>query len=223
MRKNVLLRLLTIAGALAFYILADVVTMLPGQLKWQGATFGGIILAILTYGLVIWWLLRRYRSFVSDVTPPDDTGRWHWRDVWGKIKGMLPGFVIMAAIQVVSSLLISNHIINQSQNQTAIESMLKGNELTMALTTIILAPIVEELIFRGLLMNLAFTDRNRVSQTFNIILSAGAFSFAHGPSNIVDFLLYGGLGFGLALTYARTKDLRCGIGLHMLNNLIAFL
>ncbi|WDF82349.1 type II CAAX endopeptidase family protein [Lacticaseibacillus pabuli] len=223
MRKNVLQRLVTVAAALVFYVIADIITLLPSQLKWDGATLFGIAFGILTFGGLIIWLWGRYRKFTEDVTPPDDMGRWHWRDVWSKVKGMLPGLLIMVVIQVISSLLITNHIIHESSNQTAIDALLKGNEWTMALETILLAPIVEELIFRGLLMNLAFAERNRATQTFNIILSAGAFSLAHGPSNIVDFLLYGGLGLGLAVTYARTKDLRCGIGLHILNNLIAFI
>lgn len=221
MQPKLIRRFLVIVAALVLYGVADYIALLPGQEHWAGADLGGVILAILTYGLLIYWLRRRVRSFTANVTPPDDNTPLANRPLKDRLRDLLPGVAILAVVQTISTTLVTTGVITESANEQALDAMMKGNEAVMALTTVLLAPIVEELIFRGLLMNVMFTQRTRATQTFNVILSIGAFSMAHGPTTVVDFLIYAALGSAFALTYTKTRDLRCGIALHILNNAVA--
>lgn len=83
----------------------------------------------------------------------------------------------------------------------------------------ILGPILEEIIFRGLLMNWFFSKRPAVA----IVISAVVFGTMHvnlfsGQLDLVYWLSKILLGAVLAFVYWRTKRLKTTIWLHILNN-----
>lgn len=82
----------------------------------------------------------------------------------------------------------------------------------------ILAPILEELIFRGLILRGLLNKGN--NPWFSIILTAFLFGAAH--MNPWQFMGAGFLGVIFGYIYWRTQSLILCILLHFLNNLIAF-
>lgn len=218
MRPHILKRLTIFVIGLVAYQLVEALALMPGVAHWRGAAISGPILAILGFGLLIWWLSRRFRSTRAGMTPPDDTRQPFTLD---KLWGMLPGLLIMAAAQALSAYAVASGKMPVSANEQAINHTLGSSPTVMIMILIVLGPIVEELLFRGLLMNLAFADRNRATQAFNLILSSVSFAIVHVPTNLFDFTTYAMLGLGLGLTYARTRDLRTGMALHILNNVVA--
>lgn len=78
----------------------------------------------------------------------------------------------------------------------------------------ILAPINEELIFRGIIFRFC---RQRFGRAIAIVVSASLFGAMHG--NWAGFLPLAVLGAGLALAYEQTGDLRVPIVAHALFNL----
>ncbi len=84
---------------------------------------------------------------------------------------------------------------------------------------IISAPVCEEILFRGLV----FKSLCNENLSLAYALSIGSFALAHGAENASTWLIYGGMGAVLCFVYQRSKSLEVSIGLHMLNNLIAFL
>lgn len=82
------------------------------------------------------------------------------------------------------------------------------------LFTVILAPVLEELIFRKVLV-----DRLRpFGEEMAMVLSGLLFGAFHG--NFYQFFYASAIGMLLAYVYMRSGKLRCNIGLHMLINFI---
>ncbi|EUJ31257.1 caax amino protease family protein [Listeria floridensis FSL S10-1187] len=104
-------------------------------------------------------------------------------------------------------------------NQSGLEEMIiQAAPLTIFVSVVILAPIVEEVIFRGFVMKIIFWKYPKIG----FVVSTLLFTFAHIPTNFSSFLIYFVMAFGLALMYYKTKRLEACILLHFANNLIAF-
>lgn len=87
------------------------------------------------------------------------------------------------------------------------------------ITVCILAPIFEEILFRGILLRGML--QNKMNPVWAIILSSILFGLAH--MNPWQFLGAGILGAIFAYVYYRTKSLWMCIFLHSLNNTISFI
>lgn len=110
------------------------------------------------------------------------------------------------------------------ETTTANEQLLKEEfsklpSLIIMMSGVIMAPIVEETIFRGLL-NKIFFKRWRL---VGLLTSSLLFGAAHLPTNLPSWFIYVGMGLVTAYLYDLTDDMAYPILLHMLNNGIAFL
>lgn len=80
------------------------------------------------------------------------------------------------------------------------------------LTTVLVAGVMEEIVFRGIVMGML----SRYGKWFSIVMSALVFGLIHGNTYQIPFAFMYGLVLGAAVTY--TGSLWTGIALHMLNN-----
>ncbi|MGP2570713.1 lysostaphin resistance A-like protein [Ornithobacterium rhinotracheale] len=104
------------------------------------------------------------------------------------------------------------------QMESTFEGILK-DPIPAFISVSILAPLLEELIFRGLILRgLLNSGKNPY---FSIIFVSLLFGLAHG--NPWQFLAAGFLGFILGFIYWRTRDLWICIFLHFFNNTISFI
>ena len=86
--------------------------------------------------------------------------------------------------------------------------------------TCLMAPVAEELFFRGLLFPVL---SSRIGVAGGVIGTGAAFSLVHALGSPVEALIVlFVLGSGLCLLYLRTGSVLPCIGLHALNNAIAF-
>ncbi len=93
------------------------------------------------------------------------------------------------------------------------------NPISLFLMTVILAPILEEILFRGIIMKGMIN--NRVKPITAIIISAFIFGAVHfNPWQFAGAFL---LGLVLGLVYYKTKSLLMPILLHAFNNLLSAL
>ena len=90
-------------------------------------------------------------------------------------------------------------------------------EITSVISIVIGAPIMEEIIFRGLIPKKLFAQHQVVGYVVGAIL----FGFFHSPTNIGSFILYGGMGAVFAYVAYKTDRLEMSILAHMLRNGIA--
>ncbi|MBV7441102.1 RdgB/HAM1 family non-canonical purine NTP pyrophosphatase [Weeksellaceae bacterium TAE3-ERU29] len=102
--------------------------------------------------------------------------------------------------------------------KTSLEIVFK-NPIAAFIAVSILAPFLEEFLFRGLLLKGLLN--NKVNPWLAIILVAFLFGIAH--LNPWQFVGAGFLGIVLGFVYWRTKDLWICIYLHFLNNTISFI
>lgn len=88
--------------------------------------------------------------------------------------------------------------------------------ISLFISVVILAPIVEELLFRGIL----FTEtKNYLSLKAAVVLNGLAFAIYH--MNIIQGLNTFFMGMVLAYVYYKRKNIKEVIGIHMVNNLLA--
>jgi len=89
--------------------------------------------------------------------------------------------------------------------------------LLSGINMIIIAPIIEELVYRGIIFNYC---RKKTSLLWAVLISASFFSIVHfNPEGIIFLLIYGVM---FAIVYYKTNNLLIPILLHSSINAIAF-
>ena len=138
-----------------------------------------------------------------------------WRPKGKEINTIIIGFIVLMAAKMI----IESFMTQQTANDAAIEKLFKisvNTSFMMVFMTAIAAPVVEELVFRGFLMDYFFTDQ----PIFAILLSGLIFGSIHASTNFISWLMYVVMGIILAATYNKEKNLAANISLHFLNNLL---
>lgn len=108
----------------------------------------------------------------------------------------------------------------EAVNQLAVESMFDYIPLwQMFIMIVVVAPIVEELLFRGLLL---FSGNKQGTTWLRVVISAILFGMIHNPTNIQSFYTYVGMGFIFSYAAKRTNSIEAPIIYHFLNNLVGF-
>ncbi len=138
---------------------------------------------------------------------------------------MKPGHFALSVIMAFALMYVANFIgtfittfigiIKGGEVQNAIAGVVtEANQLTIFFIMVVCAPIVEELVFRKLVV-----DRTvRYGQGTAVVLSGLMFGLFHG--NLNQFMYATALGMLLAFLYAKTGNLKITIAIHMLINLM---
>ena len=135
------------------------------------------------------------------------------KKAWGAICLTCLGILLVAKIGTI--VMIEEGITNTA-NQKVLESI-HMNPIILITRSVIMAPIVEELVFRGLLMTRVFNSNSIVG----LIVSSFLFGLVHIPNSVGAWIIYGGMGVALATVYRTTKKLEYSIMAHMINNTLA--
>ncbi|CAJ1186891.1 CPBP family intramembrane glutamic endopeptidase [Companilactobacillus nantensis] len=110
-----------------------------------------------------------------------------------------------------------------NDNVEALKLIANNSMVILIIFTIFVAPILEEILFRGIFMNWFFVDRPFLS----ILISGLLFGYVHAPFAADTDWIYALskilLGIVLAGVYYRTKNIKADITVHFLNNLLAIL
>ncbi|WP_237638995.1 CPBP family intramembrane glutamic endopeptidase [Staphylococcus epidermidis] len=105
-------------------------------------------------------------------------------------------------------------------NQNGLNEIVNQSNCFIAIMTLgIFVPIIEECIFRGILIKVMFRKRQWIGAIFSIIL----FTIAHAPKDLVDYIIYGIPAVIYSIIYYKTQRLEMPIIIHSMNNLFAFL
>lgn len=112
---------------------------------------------------------------------------------------------------------------SSNENVEALQLVANNSMIILIIFTIFVAPILEEILFRGIFMNWFFVDHPLIS----VIVSGVIFGYVHTPfsSNTDWFYALSKilLGIVLAGVYYRTKNIKADITVHFLNNFLAIL
>lgn len=143
------------------------------------------------------------------LTPLPDKGSFDGRYV---LAGLAYLFVISVVIEPVQALM-------GADVESYIAMYKTGEVWQNVLLTVIIAPIVEEVFFRGMVLRGLL---NRYSDRISIILSALVFGLVH--MNLVQLLPGFVVGLMLGYVYVRTRrSLSTVIIIHLFNNLISYI
>jgi membrane protease YdiL (CAAX protease family) len=134
---------------------------------------------------------------------------------------------ILTALAVYAIYWVASGILSQlfpHQPQQDIVKDLKAEDslailLGFAVLTCVVAPICEEIFFRGLLFT---TFARKLGPRWGALLAGGIFGLIHAPNPAVGLLALAVLGVCLCALYWRTQSIIPCMALHALNNSISF-
>ena len=168
-------------------------------------------LSLISYGLIIWWIASYYPNYRRWQVVTMSKGK---QILW-VVGGLVVGRILVNFFSQLNESLAHQ---GETANDTQINQMLNGNLISVTfvvISIVLMAPITEELIFRGLLMNLFFKDERF---WLPIFLSAFLFAACHTSTTIYSFLIYFSLGCVLAFVYRKTGNIKLSISVHLLNS-----
>ena len=147
-----------------------------------------------------------------------------FRTIFGMLIGYLAMSILSNAVLLIEMSAFESELTNP--NNDAVAELAKLDSRSVAAASILLAPVVEETIFRGVI----FGGLRKRSRALAYIGSFAAFAVYHiWQYAVVDFsprlifvtLEYLPASIGLAIAYEKSDNLWCPIFLHSVVNLIS--
>lgn len=133
--------------------------------------------------------------------------------------------IVMWAYVILEGILAEHLGLGEALNQAAIENELMNFPIKpwLYLHMILVAPILEELVFRKAFMDLFFKKNSFICNIFAIFLSGMIFGFLHERRLSWYFVFYSMSGVILGFVYRYSRDIRLPMGVHVVNNLVSVL
>lgn len=133
-------------------------------------------------------------------------------------------FLIKIGVTIVTGIILfylglENETNSVSGNQDNLEDLVSNSFIIGAIFIVLLAPIIEEFIFRKLLMGHIFKNYKYTGWIISSILF-GSLHLLSGFS-ILGLVIYMSLGFILGWIYMKTKRIEASIIAHLFNNLVS--
>ena len=177
------------------------------------------ILLVLAYLVLMFFairtLWRRYQTHVSDDVK---SLPFSWGD-FGKALLFFLAARIVAVVGTYLNILLTGQ--STTSNDNALQSLgkiMSVNHIFFALlyvvTVAIIAPVIEELVFRGFATIFFFEKDQKISAA---IITSIIFALPH-ISKWTEFPLYFAMGLVLYAAFARRGNLKDSIVVHILNN-----
>lgn len=134
----------------------------------------------------------------------------------GDGKRIALGLLGMLLISVLGTVLLRwlHGEVTTANQASLIEEFRRGDMISFPIMLGVLAPIAEEIIFRGIIPLKIFKGY----ESWGYIIGGLLFALFHGPTNIMSFVIYGGSSVILTLLAYRTRRLEVSIAVHMINN-----
>lgn len=180
-----------------------------------------ILSMLLTMSVLLYITLMYMKKYINLVAPENKLQPFRWKQTMWIFKGY--GLMMLAGglVSIIEILITGNPI--GAANQLALAKMANSGlslKIFLVFLAIILAPLLEEAIFRGVLMNYFLKNSYWWS---NVIVSGVAFGLYHvvfQPFQLVALVQYSLTGIILAVVYKKTQSLQYSMSLHCLSNVI---
>ncbi|MFC3931695.1 CPBP family intramembrane glutamic endopeptidase [Streptococcus dentapri] len=177
--------------------------MLPPDILGTGIS---LVIELLVVALGVWLLIKW--KFIGNK-------KINW---WLLILGVPAAYLLIFCLEGLISILIRAEGQTSSSNQESLNAMTNyAPILFFFIMIVIAAPIIEELVFRGLIQQRVFNN-----SWLGYIVSSLLFCLAHTPNSWGVALIYASMGVIIGFFAFKFKRLEYSIALHTLNNLIAF-
>lgn len=218
-KLNELIDKIAIREILSFFVLVVLILTLITvvlDVHMESNTF-----KVLAYGIVLIFFINKFRLSLSEIKEESS-------QIFNSVKFSQIIFIISTNLLIVMALYfiisyLSNfHIFSFLKfiNNVNLYGSPQNNIFLIAiefLATVILAPIVEELIFRGVILR-KLAGMSGI--TVAILLSSILFGLGHSLGGIFSAFLF---GICMSILYIKSDNIFIPIFAHFLNNLISFL
>lgn len=215
--KHLGIGLLTI---LFYFLFSNFVILLLISTKTNKTSLPLALYYLLTYSTTLIVLLLIYRKHI--IKDFNKFKKNYKKYLSIAFSYWLKGFFIM---------MVSNYILNiilklgQSTNELDNIALLKSNIIIHTLTVVIIAPFLEELVFR-----LSFNKMTKNKHIFSYITGI-IFGSIHivtslslkNPLNILLLIPYSAMGVALGYAYKETDNIFSSLTMHMLHNLFSII
>ena len=176
-------------------------------------------LALVYAAVVIFSITWLWKWYQKGVDTDQAKQKMSWKDVGIILLFYLAGRVIAVAGTVINQLVSGNQMSMNDQAIFGLTAGLKEGFLPFTICFLlaigIIAPIIEELVFRGLASQIFFSGGNK---WLAAIVTSLIFGILHA-TNLIEWIMYTSLGVVFYLAYARRRNIKDSILLHMLNNI----
>ena len=171
---------------------------------------------------ITWWLVRRRWPLLWQRTAPPGFGLAAPRDASFYAIAVAAGIALPIVGGILTQLLAQGHHVPQDIKQLGAHASL-GAKLILMIVAITIAPLIEELLFRGVLLS-AWMKRLNVG--WAVACTSLAFALVHLPD--LKFLWYGlpnlaMLGAAFAWLRLKSNSLWPAVVAHGVNNLVTTL
>ena len=185
--------------------------------KWAGSDpgFGTFVAYMTTFFITIGFALWQ-QTWRGSSEKSSDIAAAHGKK---EKNGLIPLWTIWGIVLVIATSVVIEPIVNifPSENLDLISNAI-GTGGWAILTSVVAAPICEELLFRGIVQKSLMKN---IGQFRGIIAASAIFGLVHFiPQQIVNAFF---IGLILGFIYARTKSLIPVILIHAFNNALAFI
>lgn len=169
------------------------------------STFSNIVLLVILLLIFRKDIIKEWKKFKTKFLENIDIGIKYW----------LVGLAIMMISNMIITFVIN---LGQAANEQAVQQMISAQPWLMLINAGIIAPCIEELIFRK-----SFKKALPNKWLF-VIMSALIFGSLHvlpsmtSPLELLYIIPYGSLGGAFAYIYEKTDTIFTSITMHMLHN-----
>lgn len=143
------------------------------------------------------------------------------------LQGFFIGPITIIGLNMLGSCIMILSGVFATENQNHIIEILNEQIFLFAFTAVCLAPVIEELLFRGFLFNWVYEIHPLLAH----LVSALAFGFLHvfnvvlsgDMTGFIQMIPYVFMGLGLSYFYEKSDNIYVPICIHAMNNFISLL
>ncbi len=221
-RLNDFLDRLSIIKVLSFFLLIILVlTLIPMVFNFN---LGSLFFKFILYGIMLLFFAYALNDVDFGEISLKDTLRKEYDSIFKVSDIYHISFIVIANILFVSAVYFILRYLSYL-SIISFNSPLFGDFRTLAistvalyfLTVVILSPIIEELLFRGLFLR---RFNKELDVTLAILISSVLFGVCHNFGGILGAILF---GICVSILYIKSKNILVPIFAHFLNNLLSFL
>lgn len=209
-------RIVKFAGLYISYWVTALVLAVAVQSQGTDHFMWGIGYVVIAVILAIVMIAMYVRTRPASFAKFTDRMHWNLRKFW-----VLMAFAILfIAIQVGWSYLVQHDLLPVAENQAGLLSMWKRSKWLMNLDVWIIAPVIEECLFRGLYTNYFLGMQNKAVKGLLMVFSSLIFGLMHTYTFDLSLVMYSTLGMVLMGAHTYFKDIRIPLAFHVINNIL---
>lgn len=173
-------------------------------------TTSELILTVIYFAIYRKTLVNDFKEFKKDINGNLEFAFRYWA----------AGFAIMVVSNLFITVILGKAI---AGNEETVRNYIGTAPILMAISTVIFAPINEELTFRK-------SIRDAINNKWAYVLLSGiifgglhVISYVSSPLDLVYLIPYCSLGIAFALLYYKTNNIFSSISMHMMHNLLSII